>query len=533
MASLSTKFLSLLDVQSLCDNCPRVAELNARIKALEEENVSIRAENAHLKGENQEMNRLWDEHKSSLDEAREKEIRGKTNTPSSRESLADKTARMAKVRKKREKKNQNSLRHQVRGRKPRNRKGGQKGHTGHGMSLPKNAEQKVVLHYPGQCMECAFREECFPSMVKKELRHVVDLQISVIDTQHKTMTGQCPISGENLCGIFPPSVTASKQYGENLLAYAALLYYRGNLAYETIAEILNELGIPISASSVCSRIAELPRCPSVQRSLGILRQQLPESYTLHADETSLDVNAELHWVHTLCSPTAVHYHLARNRGATGMFEGNILNKPVNVLVHDCLSSYWNEALSVKWHAVCNAHIIRELANVVKLDPRAVWALLMIDLLLRANEACKTARSRNKASLPPYKQKAIRRTFEELLAQGEKMHPPRIDSTKKGRVKQPLAVNLPARLRKYEDAILRFIEDLKVPFTNNRAEQSIRRVVMREKVSGYFATPTGAQGYLAMLSLQETGKRRGMSYFSAIKLCQADRAEEIVLAPEVI
>ncbi len=37
----------------------------------------------------------------------------------------------------------------------------------------------------------------------------------------------------------------------------------------------------------------------------------------------------------------------------------------------------------------------------------------------------------------------------------------------------------------------------------------------------------------MLSLQETGKRRGMSYFSAVKLCQADRAEENVLAPEVI
>ena len=59
------------------------------------------------------------------------------------------------------------------------------------------------------------------------------------------------------------------------------------------------------------------------------------------------------------------------------------------------------------------------------------------------------------------------------------------------------------------------------------------MVMREKVSGYFATTRGAENYLAMLSLQETAKRRGMSYFSAIKLCLADRAEEIVLAPEVV
>lgn len=91
-----------------------------------------------------------------------------------------------------------------------------------------------------------------------------------------------------------------------------------------------------------------------------------------------------------------HYHLAQNRGVTRMLEGTILNKPVNVPVHDCLSSCWNQALSVVWHAVCNAHIIRELTHGEKRDPEAAWALLMRDLLLRANEACTTARSRNKA-----------------------------------------------------------------------------------------------------------------------------------------
>ena len=111
-----------------------------------------------------------------------------------------------------------------------------------------------------------------------------------------------------------------------------------------------------------------------------------------------------------------------------------------------------------------------------------------------------------------------------------MHPRTIGKQGKKRVKQPLAVRLLARLRKYEDAILLFIEDLQVPFTNNPAEQIIRLVVMREKASGYFATLAGAQDYLAMLSLQETAKRRSMSAFEAIKLCQADRAEEIVLTP---
>lgn len=526
----SVKFLSLLDLQGYCDNCPTVATLRTQLSAIEEEVLELRVENAQLKIENEEMNRLWDEHKSLLDEAREKEIRQKTNQPSSKGSLADQQKRMAKVREKRKKRKENSVRSQFRSRKPRRSKGGQTGHTGYGMSLPKDAEKQCVRHYPGQCKECAFREGCFSSMTRQERRHVVDLQIRVIDTQHETMTGKCPVSWERLCGIFPESVTSSKQYGKNVSAYASLLYYRGNMSYETTTEILNEMGVPISTATVYSKLAELAHQPSVQRALNILHQQLIESHTLHADETSLNINASPHWVHALCSPTAVHYHVSQQRGVKGMLDGNVLSNPVNILVHDCWASYWHPSLSVKRHAVCNAHLIRDLDDVTTLDPGAHWAALMIDLLLRTNKACKAARARNKASLPRYKQKLIRRRYEELLTLGEARHPRTIGKQGKKRVKQPLAVRLLARLRKYEDAILLFIEDLQVPFTNNLAEQIIRLVVMREKASGYFATLAGAQDYLAMMSLQETARRRSMSAFEAIKLCQADRAEEIVLTP---
>ena len=152
---------------------------------------------------------------------------------------------------------------------------------------------------------------------------------------------------------------------------------------------------------------------------------------------------------------------------------------------------------------------------------------MTDMLLRANNACKNARAKGKTSLPRYKQKIIRRRYEELLRQGEARHPRRVTKSGKRRVKQPLAVNLLARLRKRKDDILRFSVDLRVPFTNNAAEQAIRPLVLREKVSGYFATIKGAQGYLVMLALLETARRRGMSAFEAIKLCQVARAEEIL------
>ena len=530
MAFQSTKFLSLLDVQSFCANCPPATVQTSRIRDLKKEVDVLIAENLQLKADNAEMRRLWEEYQSLLDESKEKAIRETTNKLSSKESLAEKTERMATVRKKRReeeeerqsKDKENLLRDQQRRRQRQRSKGGQAGHKGHGMSLPKDAETLVVSHFPEQCMGCAFRESCFPSMRVEKRCHVVDLQIQVIDMQHEVMSGKCPVWGERLCGTFPRSITSSKQYGDNVAAYDALLYYQGKMSFESASTILNALDVPFSPDTVCGKIMDLPKHPSVQRSMAIQGQQLLAAPAQHVDETSLDVNAELFWVHAICSPTAAHYHLSAHRGVKGMLEGNVLTNPVNVVVHDCWAPYWNPALVVGNNAVCNSHIIRELEDVVKLGPGAHWAQLMIVLLLRANNACKNARSRGKTSLPRYKQKLIRRRYEELLRKGEARHPRRVKKSGKRRVKQPLAVNLLVRLRKREDDILRSSVGLRVLFTNNMAEQAIRPLVQREKESGYFATIQGAQGYLIMLSLLETAKRPGTGIFEAIKLCQADR-----------
>lgn len=101
MAFQSTKFLSLLDLQSFCANCPTATVQAVRIRDLEKEVAVLKAENLQLKADNAQMRRLWEEYQSLLDESREKAIRETTNKPSSKGSLAEKTERMAKVRKNR------------------------------------------------------------------------------------------------------------------------------------------------------------------------------------------------------------------------------------------------------------------------------------------------------------------------------------------------------------------------------------------------------------------------------------------------
>lgn len=70
----ATKFLSLLDVQGFCANCPTATVQASRIRDLEKEVAVLKAENLQLKADNAEMRRLWEEYQSLLDESREKAI---------------------------------------------------------------------------------------------------------------------------------------------------------------------------------------------------------------------------------------------------------------------------------------------------------------------------------------------------------------------------------------------------------------------------------------------------------------------------
>jgi hypothetical protein len=81
-------------------------------------------------------------------------------------------------------------------------------------------------------------------------------------------------------------------------------------------------------------------------------------------------------------------------------------------------------------------------------------------------------------------------YDELVARALNVHPARGG-------KQAPARNAALRLQKHKDEFLRFTTDFTVGFTNNTAEQAIRMIKVKTKVSGGFRTLTGAQTFLAL------------------------------------
>jgi transposase len=87
--------------------------------------------------------------------------------------------------------------------------------------------------------------------------------------------------------------------------------------------------------------------------------------------------------------------------------------------------------------------------------------------------------------------------------------------KRGRPARRPGHNLLIRLRDFKDDVLRFVSDLKVPFSNNLAEQDIRMMKVKMKISGGFRTKTGAETFAALRSIISTAQKQGWNILKTL------------------
>ena len=65
-------------------------------------------------------------------------------------------------------------------------------------------------------------------------------------------------------------------------------------------------------------------------------------------------------------------------------------------------------------------------------------------------------------------------------------------------------------------------DFKVPFTNNQAEQEVRMIKVKQKVSGCFRTLMGAEVFVANRGYLSTARKQGQNICQAIQAAFENR-----------
>jgi transposase len=250
----------------------------------------------------------------------------------------------------------------------------------------------------------------------------------------------------------------------------------------------------------------------------VIRAGLVEAEVAHNDETGLYVQGKRRWLHVMSSSelTFYAYHLKRGKKATD--EIGLLPLFKGTSVHDSWSPYWGYIACQ--HALCNAHLLRELTFVAE-DLHQTWAADLIKLMLECKETVEAARNQGEgqSGLSENVLADYRNRYSNLLAQGLAANPPPQDGwhcNKRGRPKQSKAKNLIDRMQSRWREVLAFAYDFKVPFDNNQAERDLRMIKVHQKVSGGFRTELGASWFCRIRTYISTLRKQGQSAYYALR-----------------
>jgi transposase len=138
---------------------------------------------------------------------------------------------------------------------------------------------------------------------------------------------------------------------------------------------------------------------------------------------------------------------------------------------------------------------------------------MQKLLLKIHRKVEKARSKGKSRLTRKTRLTFLREYRNILKLGFSLHS-RDPVVPTG--KQQKGKNLLDRLQNFQVAILRFMRDFRVPFTNNQSEQDIRMNKVKQKVSGCFRSLVGGEIFCRIRSYVSTMRKRGHTSLAAIQ-----------------
>jgi transposase len=277
-------------------------------------------------------------------------------------------------------------------------------------------------------------------------------------------------------------------------------------ASELMADCFNA---PVSTGWLAGLLPTAARLlePFTDMVKGLLR----DAEVLHVDETGGRVAGKLRWVHVAATSTLTMYHRAEGRGKDSIDQGGVVPGFAGVLVHDGLASYRRYDTT---HALCGAHHLRELAGIAETTGQA-WATQLAELLVEIHHAVKTARTNGHTALPDKQLDEFVRRYEDLIVQGQALNPPPPRTGKRGRPKLGRPGSLLRRLDLYQDDVLRYATDFRVPFDNNQAERDIRMIKLQQKISGCWRTPHGADAFLTIRSYISTARKHGQNTLDAL------------------
>ena len=339
----------------------------------------------------------------------------------------------------------------------------------------------------------------------------MDVVIKRIVTEHRVEEKLCPACGKLVSTSFPNEVSHYLQYGPTLKAVMLCLNQGNFVPFERLSQLSRDiLGIPLSTGTLVNMVKECGE--TLKQSMDYIKKQLLQSDIIHSDETGVRISGKTVWLHNASNEHYTYLETHKKRGNEATDAIGILKEYQGVLVHDFWKSYFVYGQCL--HALCNAHILRELTGIID-NFKQEWAQKMITLLVELNNKVKLSGGFLVGNdLDDFKNR-----YDEILSAARMENPiiaqPSEINKKRGRIAKSKPQNLIERMAEHKEDILRFATDPQIPFDNNQAERDIRMSKLHQKVSGCFRSTDGNNAFGNIRSYISTAIKQRVSMFDAI------------------
>lgn len=387
------------------------------------------------------------------------------------------------------------------------RKGGQTGHDGsHRMLVPAERVDVVVPCLPPACKGCGHSLTGVPvdrDPTRHQVTELPELRATVTEYQLHWLT--CPGCRASTRGELPDGMRPLA-FGPRFIALVTLLLGRHLGSHRRVCELLSDitdveigLGSITNLNAVASAALEAP-----YREVGAMIRQ---ALVVYADETGWKQQGEgKPWMWVAVCAGAVLFQVHPTRAREG--KNALLAGFKGTLVSDRYSAYADHDTADR--QVCHAHLKRDFKGLEVLGSEAARYGRELRALQKDLFAIYYSREAGEITLEQAQvaceaeQVRWRRCLEKgFQAQNDKVHA------------------LCNSLLKLFPAIFVFVEDLGVKGVNNDAEQELRQVVIKRKISNGSGSHAGCRFIERTLTVVATCRRQGRNVFEfLVSACEA-------------
>ena len=317
------------------------------------------------------------------------------------------------------------------GRAEHRRPGKQPGAPGAHLAQVEEPDE-VAWHAPDRCGGCGADLVGAP-VAGVEARQVFDLPpLGLRVTEHRAERRRCACGATTQAG-FPAHARAAACYGPGVRALVCYLCAPASAGGPGRAAAGRCAGRERGTGTLAAVVAE--GAAGLGGFAQVVCEGLAGAPVAHFDETGARVAGRLHWVHSASTSLLTLLTVHAKRGKVAMDAAGVLGGFAGVAVHDGWAPYWRYE-DVR-HALCGAHLLRELEGVAE-GPGQGWAAGMAGLLVDAKLACDRARAAGADRVDDAVRGRLRARYRRLLADGQAANPPPTGHRSAARTRPALA-----------------------------------------------------------------------------------------------